>query len=78
MPKRPKGPVPRISPEQLSDETFIRQRQVLEWLPLSATTLWREVKAGAFPAPINLSSGGKLPAWRVGALRAWLKAKERA
>jgi predicted DNA-binding transcriptional regulator AlpA len=44
---------------------FIRESQVLErYLPASRSTLWRQVKAGIFPAPVKLSGG----------VTAWLKA----
>ncbi len=45
-------------------------------LPFSEPTLWREVKAGSFPKPIKLSA--RITAWNVGAVRAWLLAREEA
>lgn len=42
-------------------------------LPFSAPTLWRKVKAGTFPRPIKLSE--RVTAFKVGDVRAWLKAR---
>lgn len=39
-------------------------------LPFSASTLWRRVKAGTFPAPIKLSE--RVTAWRAETIRQWL------
>lgn len=39
-------------------------------LPFSASTLWRRVKAGTFPAPIKLSA--RVTAWKVESVRQWL------
>jgi len=49
---------------------FIRENQVLEhYLPASRSTLWRQVKAGVFPAPIKLSGG--ITAWVKADLDLW-------
>lgn len=39
-------------------------------LPFSASTLWRRVKAGTFPAPIKISE--RVTAWRAETIRHWL------
>jgi len=44
-------------------------------LPFSPSTLWRMVRAGAFPAPVKLSQG--VTAWRVEDVRAWLEASHK-
>lgn len=49
---------------------FMRQSQVLTFVPVSKATLWRRVKAGTFPAPVKLSPG--VTAWRAEDLRAWI------
>ena len=50
---------------------FIRESQVLErYLPTSRSTLWRQVKAGIFPAPVKLSGG--ITAWRKSDLDNWV------
>ena len=47
-----------------------RKRQVLTLTGLSATTLWRLVRRGAFPAPIQLSPGAV--GWLDAEVTAWL------
>lgn len=39
-------------------------------LKVSRTTLWRMVKAGAFPAPMQVSKGIK--AWKLSTVHEWL------
>lgn len=39
-------------------------------LPFSASTLWRKVRDGTFPAPVKL--GPKTTVWRVSEVRKWL------
>lgn len=61
--------------DRLSDSAFVRQAQLLSGVvPVSGTTLWRMVKAGHFPAPVKLGAG--VTAWRVGAVRAWIRERE--
>lgn len=50
---------------------FVRQRQVLKFIPISKSTLWRRVQARTFPAPIKLSPG--ITAWRVEEVRHWIR-----
>ncbi|MDE1006523.1 MAG: AlpA family phage regulatory protein [Paraburkholderia fungorum] len=62
----------RETKESLSipETGFLRQPQVLKFVPFSATTLWRRCKAGAFPQPVKLSAG--ISAWRAEEVRAWI------
>lgn len=61
--------------DKLPDGAFVRQTQLLgSVLPFSGTTLWRLVKEGHFPTPAKLGAG--VTAWRVGAVRAWLRERE--
>ncbi|RAS17579.1 AlpA family transcriptional regulator [Microvirgula sp. AG722] len=39
-------------------------------LPFSASTLWRRVREGTFPAPVKLSE--RVTCWRAEAVRQWL------
>ena len=49
---------------------FYREKGVLEhYLPGSRSTLWRQVKAGTFPAPIKISDG--VTAWLKSDLDLW-------
>ncbi|WP_431266574.1 helix-turn-helix transcriptional regulator [Roseateles chitinivorans] len=60
----------------LPDTGFLRQPQVLLFIPFSKSTLWRRVEAGSFPAPVKLSS--KVTAWRAEDLRLWIAAQTEA
>ena len=53
------------------DPLFVREKGVLKYyLPGSRSTLWRQVKAGKFPAPVKLSGG--ITAWRKSDLDNWV------
>ena len=60
----------------LPGNALLRKRQVLAIVPFSGMTLWRKVKDGSFPAPVQLSE--RIPAWRVADVRAWLASREEA
>lgn len=62
--------------DRLPDRALVRERQLLPVLPFTSPTLWRKVKAGAFPAPIRLDHG-RITAWRWGDVREWLEAQVR-
>jgi len=50
--------------------SYWRKKKLLEVVPMSASTLWRKVKAGAFPAPVKLSDN--IPAWDSETVMNWL------
>jgi predicted DNA-binding transcriptional regulator AlpA len=54
----------------LPETGFLRQTQVLIFIPISKATLWRRVQAGTFPAPVKLSS--RVTAWRAEDVRRWI------
>ena len=56
------GPLPAVG--------FLRQAQVLTFVPFSAATLWRRCKAGDFPKPLKLST--RVTVWRADEVRAWI------
>ena len=64
------------SPHQLSlslrlpDTGFLRQTQVLQFVPISKSTLWRRVEAKTFPLPVKLSP--RVTVWRVEDIRRWI------
>ena len=71
--------------DDLPDSAMARQSQLIRDpkhptrpspLPFSAATLWRKVRDGEFPAPVKL--GPAISAWRVGDVRAWLRAQSEA
>lgn len=56
---------------RLPETGFIRKSQLIPYLlPVSNTTLWRWVKDGKFPSPVQLSK--RLSVWRVEDVRSWL------
>lgn len=61
---------------ELPAEGFVRQAQLIPApVPFSNSTLWRQIRAGTFPAPVKLSEG--ITAWRVEDVRQWLDAQAR-
>ena len=66
-------PIPSAhsTPSTVLPETgFLRQSQVLIFVPISKTTLWRRVVAGTFPQPVKLSP--KVTVWRAEDVRRWI------
>ncbi|MFT4195005.1 helix-turn-helix transcriptional regulator [Ottowia sp.] len=66
--------------DDLPDSALVRQAQLVRSakhptrpapLPFSPATLWRLLAAGSFPKPVRMKSG-RITAWRVGDVRAWL------
>lgn len=55
---------------ELPTTGFLRQVQVLRFVPISKSTLWRQVQAGTFPQPVKLSE--RVTAWRAEDLRRWI------
>ncbi len=55
------------------DDSMARANSICHWLDFSKATLWRKAESGEFVRPIKLFEG--TTAWRVGDVRAWLKAK---
>jgi len=49
---------------------FLRQAQVLQFVPISKSTLWRRVRTRSFPEPVKLSE--RITAWRVEDIRRWI------
>jgi predicted DNA-binding transcriptional regulator AlpA len=54
----------------MPDTGFLRQRQVLAFVPISKSTLWRQVRARSFPSPVKLSA--RVTAWRAEDVRRWI------
>ncbi|MDR1461786.1 MAG: AlpA family phage regulatory protein [Azoarcus sp.] len=71
MPKNntPISPAPAM-PGKLPETCFIRERSLLELVPISHATLWRRVKEKTFPAPIKLSE--RVTVWRLAEIHAWM------
>lgn len=49
---------------------FLRQPQVLVFVPISKSTLWRRIQAQTFPAPVKLSE--RVTVWRTEDIRRWI------
>lgn len=49
---------------------FLRQPQVLAFVPFSKSTLWRRIQAKAFPEPVKLSE--RITVWRAEDVRQWI------
>jgi len=56
---------------QLPDTGFLRQPQVLTFVPISKSTLWRRVQARTFPVPLKLSE--RVTVWRAEDIRHWIE-----
>lgn len=54
----------------LPDTGFLRQAQVLSFVPISKSTLWRRVQARTFPKPMKLSE--RVTVWRAEDIRRWI------
>ncbi|MGJ9418723.1 helix-turn-helix transcriptional regulator [Massilia sp. CMS3.1] len=58
----------------LPETGFLRQPQVLTFVPISKSTLWRRVLAGTFPEPVKLSP--RVTAWRAEDIRNWINEQD--
>lgn len=58
-------------PLALPAEGFIRINQLIRFIPVSRTTIWRKVKDGTFPRPVRLSV--YVTAWRMADVREWIE-----
>lgn len=69
--------LPASTFDNLPASGFIRQAQLIPTVvPFSSATLWRKCKSGQFPKPLKLSE--RVTAWKVGDVRAWIKAQNAA
>ena len=90
-PRKPRQPVAhRVTDaipsfDDLADTAYARLSQLVRdpkhptrpaVLPFSPATLWRKVREQSFPAPVRL--GAAITAWKVGDVRAWLRAQAEA
>ncbi|MDE2298467.1 MAG: AlpA family phage regulatory protein [Burkholderiales bacterium] len=62
-------PVSRPAPV-LPETGFLRQPQVLAFVPISKSTLWRRIQARTFPEPLKLSE--RVTVWRAEDIRRWI------
>ena len=66
------APAPNL---KLPDTGFLRQPQVLAFVPISKSTLWRRVQARTFPEPVKLSE--RVTVWRAEDIRQWIELQAR-
>ena len=61
--------------DELPDTALIRQSQLLKWIPISSSSLWRQISApdSSFPKPHKLSPG--VTVWKVGEIREYIAKK---
>lgn len=62
--------LPPIHALTLPQVGFLRQAQVLQFVPISKSTLWRRVQTRTFPEPVKLSP--RITVWRVEDIRQWI------
>lgn len=55
---------------------FLRQPQVLVFVPISKSTLWRRIQARSFPEPVKLSA--RVTVWRAEDVRRWISEQGRS
>ncbi len=60
----------RPSIQTLPETGFLRQPQVLAFVPISKSTLWRRIQARTFPEPVKLSE--RVTVWRAEDIRRWI------
>jgi len=66
-PAIPATPVQTLA---LPETGFLRQPQVLAFVPISKSTLWRRIQARTFPEPVKLSE--RVTVWRAEDIRHWI------
>ena len=67
------NPSPQPAPEAqtLPQQGLVRLSDLMRFVPLGRTTIYKWVKQGKFPAPMKLSP--TVVAWRCEDIHAWLK-----
>ncbi len=55
-------------------KNIVRPAEVVARTGLSRTTLWRQVRAGSFPAPMKLTDGGAV-GWFEAQVEEWLASR---
>ena len=71
---RPASPDRTPSTVRLPAVGFVRQQQLLRFVPVSPATLWRWVRSGDFVRPVKL--GRNVTAWHVEDVQTWMNAQK--
>lgn len=53
---------------------YLRMKDLIMYLTLSQSSIWRGVRAGTFPKPVKLSDA--VTAWKTSDVRAWMQKVE--
>ncbi|CAM5779268.1 helix-turn-helix transcriptional regulator [Rhizobacter fulvus] len=64
------APLPSRPAPALPETGFLRQPQVLAFVPISKSTLWRRIQARTFPEPLKLSA--RITVWKAEDIRRWI------
>ena len=64
------APLPTPPPPALPGTGVLRQPQVLAFVPISKSTLWRRIQARTFPEPLKLSA--RITVWKAEDIRRWI------
>jgi predicted DNA-binding transcriptional regulator AlpA len=64
------APLASRSAPALPETGFLRQPQVLAFVPISKSTLWRRIRARTFPEPLKLSA--RITVWKAEDIRRWI------
>lgn len=68
----PEQTLPVQNPDVVKNGNFIRQKTLLQgYVPFSAATLWRLIRAGKFPRPVKVTN--QITAWRTSEINEWSK-----
>ncbi|UNU74059.1 AlpA family phage regulatory protein [Moraxella nasovis] len=59
--------------QNLPKDGMSRINQILPFLPIGKSTVWKWVREGKFPEPVKLSS--TMTAWRNSDIHAWIEAQ---
>jgi prophage regulatory protein len=54
------------------EQAILREKDVIKFVGLSRTSIWRKERAGLFPARVHLG-GGRAIGWRRSDLEAWIQ-----
>ena len=55
---------------------ILRCPDVVRLTGLSKATIYREVKAGRFPAAVRLTPAGRSVGWKLSCLQRWIASRE--
>ena len=62
---------PKERSQVSSSPRYIRLRELLTYVPMSASTVWRKVADESFPQPVRLSA--RITAWNMDDVYQWLR-----